>query len=230
MHVRLITIATFAQGLLLALIVWELLATYQTLCYSKNTLMSLRPIGAIPPADLPDDLKTQPTRGRQWRRGRRGGIWQRLRRRGNRPPLPSLLLSNTRSLKSKMEELHVNSKVCFEYRESSVMVFTETWFHQDILDSHFEPEGFSLIRPDRTELSGKSQGGGVCLFVNDSWCRNYTVRDTVCTADIELLCLSLRPHYLPREFGNVLICTVYVPPSGNAAKAAIRISNVHPEP
>ena len=124
-----------------------------------------------------------------------------------------------------MEELRVNSKVCFEYRESSVMVFTETWLHHDIPDSLIGLEGFSLIRADRTELSGKSRGGGVCLFVNDSWCRNYTVRETVCIADVELLCLSLRPHYLPREFGNILICAVYVPPSGNAARAAIRIAD-----
>ncbi|KAK0133035.1 hypothetical protein N1851_031594 [Merluccius polli] len=179
--------ANFAQGVLLALIVWELLTTYQTaaqtreetkpapsLCYSKHALMSLRPTGLIPPADLPDDLKIQPARGRQRRRGRRGGIRQRLRRRGNRPPLPSLLLSNVRSLRSKMEELRVNSKICFEYRESSVMVFTETWLHQDIPDSLIRLDGFSLIRADRTELSGKSRGGGVCLFVNDSWCKNYT--------------------------------------------------------
>ena len=50
----------------------------------------------------------------------------------------------------------MNSKVFFEYRESSKMVFTETWFRQDIPDSLFKLEGFSLIRADRTELSGKS--------------------------------------------------------------------------
>ena len=65
--------ATFTQGLLLALIVWELLAIYQTaahtraettlsFCYFKHTLMSLRPMGTIPPADLPDNLKTHQAR------------------------------------------------------------------------------------------------------------------------------------------------------------------------
>jgi len=30
----------------------------------------------------------------------------------------------------------------------------------------------------------------------------------------------MRPFYLPREFGSVIVCAVYVPPSGNAVKAA----------
>lgn len=65
---------------------------------------------------------------------------------------------------------------------------------------------------------------GVCLFVKNSLCKNFTVRETVCTSDLELLCLSLRPFYLPREFGNIIICAVYVPPSGNAARAANHIA------
>ncbi|XP_077405180.1 uncharacterized protein LOC144037518 [Vanacampus margaritifer] len=105
------------------------------------------------------------------------------------------------------------------------MVFTETWLHSDIPDSLCEIEGFSLIRADRTEASGKSRGGGVCIYINDNWCRNYAVRQITCTPDVELLCLSLRPGYLPREFGNIFLCAVYVPPSGNAASAAAFISD-----
>ena len=40
---------------------------------------------------------------------------------------------------------------------------------------------------------------------------------------MELLCLSLRLFYLPREFGNILICSVYVPPNGNASRAATQV-------
>lgn len=32
--------------------------------------------------------------------------------------------------------------------------------------------------------------------------------------------MSLRPFYLPREFSNILICSVYVTPNSNASKAA----------
>lgn len=63
------------------------------------------------------------------------------------------------------------------------------------------------------------------MFVSDSWRRNYSVRETVCSPDIKLLCISLRLFYLLREFGNIVLCSVYVPPSGNAARAAARIAD-----
>lgn len=223
--------ALFAQGLLLALIVWELLRTCQTfphveggrpLIYSRETLLSLRYTGTTsPPADvfnLPETFKILPSHRKLRRRGRRGGIQLRLRRRG-------MILSNARSLRSKMEALRTNMRVCFEYREAGLLVFTETWLHKDIPNSLIELEGFSLVRADRNETSGKSRGGGICVFVSDSWCRNHSVRETVCSPDTELLCISLRPFYLPREFGNIVICSVYVPPSSNAARVAARIAD-----
>lgn len=105
------------------------------------------------------------------------------------------------------------------------MVFTETWLHKDIPDSLVDIEGFSLIRADRNDLSGKTRGGGTAIYVNTNWCKSFTVREITCCTDLELLCVSLRPLYLPREFGNVIVCAVYVPPSGNASKAAVRIAD-----
>ena len=85
---------------------------------------------------------------------------------------------------------------------------------------------FLNVRKDRNSNSGKTRGGGICAYINDSsWCRNYTVKDSLCTPDFELLCLSLRPFYLPREYGNIFICIVYIPPSANASKAASRIAD-----
>ncbi len=81
------------------------------------------------------------------------------------------------------------------------------------------------IRSDRTVLSGKSKGGCLCLYINDRWCRQHTVREKICSSDVELLCVSLRPFYLPREFGNILICSVYVPPNGNASRAASQVAD-----
>ena len=51
------------------------------------------------------------------------------------------------------------------------------------------------------------------------------MRDRICTPDLELLCVTLRPHYLPREFTNLFVCVVYVPPSGNAGRAANLIAD-----
>lgn len=105
------------------------------------------------------------------------------------------------------------------------MVFTETWLHQDIPDSLCEIKGFSLIQANRTEMSGNNRGGGVCVYINDNWCRQHTVRETTCSPDVELLFLSLRPVYLPREFGNIILYAVYVPPSRNAASTAVYITD-----
>ena len=39
-----------------------------------------------------------------------------------------------------------------------------------------------IYRGDRTVDSGKELGtGGVCLFVNNRWCNNVTVKDIKCT-------------------------------------------------
>jgi len=43
------------------------------------------------------------------------------------------------------------------------------------------------------------------VFINEGWCGNYTVRDSHCSEDIELLSLSVRPYHLPREFGQVFV-------------------------
>ena len=42
---------------------------------------------------------------------------------------------------------------------------------------------YEIIRGDRTSESGKSRGGGVCVFVNHKWCNNWTVREKICTLD-----------------------------------------------
>ena len=70
-------------------------------------------------------------------------------------------MGNVRSLANKMDELAALAGSQREYRESSVMVFTETWLHQDIPDSNVTVAGFHTIRADRDcTLSGKVKGGG----------------------------------------------------------------------
>lgn len=198
--------------------------------YSREALLSLRWCGDVAglsrslTESLPEGMKIRCLQ-RPRKRGRRGGVRQRLRKRGSRPPLPSMILSNVRSLSNKMDELRTLTRGCFEYRESCIMLFTETWLHPEIPDGLIEIEGFSHIRSDRTVMSGKGKGGGLCLYINDRWCRQHTFREKICSSDVELLCVSLRPFYLPREFGNILICSVYVPPNGNASRAASQVAD-----
>ncbi len=58
------------------------------------------------------------------------------------------------------------------------------------------------------------------MYVNNQWCSNFKVRTTVCNSNIELLCVSFRPYYLPREFNQVHIFLVYIRPDADANEAA----------
>ncbi len=66
---------------------------------------------------------------------------------------------------------------------------------------------------------------GACLYINRRWCTNITVRERICSPDVELLSVSLRPFYLPREFPQIFI-TVYIHPKANSKSAAGTVSKV----
>ncbi len=108
---------------------------------------------------------------RSWKRGKRAGVLVRLRRRAFRPPLPTILLANVQSLDNKLCELRARISYQRETRECCVICLTETWMSAMVPDSAIELTGFSVHRSDRTkELTGKSKGGGVCFYINNSWC------------------------------------------------------------
>lgn len=50
-----------------------------------------------------------------------------------------------------MDGLQLLWKAWFEYGESSVMLFTETWLRPEIPSPKVEIKGFTYIRADRTE-------------------------------------------------------------------------------
>ncbi len=205
------------KGLVVILIVWLITCHATPACRQDTTLVSLLNYtrdqllllrhSYTSASPLPRELLVQsPTEGcrrRARKRGKCSGVRQRLRRRAIRPPLPSILLYNACSLKNKVEELRVNTRSLHEYRESCLLVFTEMWLQKDVPDSIVSLDGFSLVRSDRNDNSGKSKGGGTCVYVNNKWCSQFTTRESVCTPDLELICLSLRPFYLPWEFGNI---------------------------
>lgn len=55
-----------------------------------------------------------------------------------------------------------------------------------------------------------------------SWCSNFAIRDTLYNPHLELLCVTLLPHYLPRGFSNIAsVCRLlYVPSSESTNRAA----------
>ncbi|KAI3362874.1 hypothetical protein L3Q82_001923 [Scortum barcoo] len=158
-------------------------------------------------------------RRRQRKRGSRAGVLVRLRKRENRPPLPSILLANVQSLDNKLDELRSRMAFQRDIKNCNVLVFTETWLDPSIPDSAIVPEGLSIHRQDRTINSGKSKGGGVCFMVNNKWCSDVEIISTGCSPDLEHLMIRCRPYYLPCEFTSVVMTAVYVPPHADTNKA-----------
>ena len=192
--------------------------------YDREFLLYLadRPSSIIRPPDLPEWVPTRedpPLEENARRRGKRGGIRQRVRRRGHRTPLPTITLSNVRSITNKIDELRANVSYDHAYRNSSLICITETWLCSDIQSNNIEINGFYSMRLDRClEERGKKKGG-LCIYVNKQWCSNITNRSSISSKDIELMCVSFRPFYLPREFPQVNVLLVYIPPSSDKENA-----------
>ncbi len=80
----------------------------------------------------------------------------------------------------------------------------------------------SVHHSDRTkELIGKSRGGGVCFYINNSWCdeRNLHSIKSFCSPDLEFHMLLCRLFWLPREFTAIIITAVYISPQANTDQA-----------
>ncbi|CAM4567741.1 unnamed protein product [Leuciscus chuanchicus] len=106
------------------------------------------------------------------------------------------------------------------FRDACIIALTESWLDESISDSEINLDNFLTVRADRTRQSGKERGGGLCVFINKRWCTNIKIHSIICTPDVEILTLSLRPFYLPREFPTVIFGCVYCPPDANIQAAA----------
>lgn len=196
------------------------------LTYSRVDLLLLW--DSIPRCLKPVDVIPADIQHRPRKRGRRGGIRTRLRRRPSKPLLPAVVMANVQSLRGKMDILHAKCRVEKAFREASIIALTESWLNDSITEGEVSLDNFTTIRADRTKESGKERGGGICIYINDRWCNNIIVHAKVCTPDIELLTLSLRPFSLFREFPTLVFSTVYIHPGANiktAAEIAARSAN-----
>ncbi|KAI4901454.1 hypothetical protein NFI96_022824 [Prochilodus magdalenae] len=173
---------------------------------------------------------------RRLKRGKRAGVLARLKANADRPPIPSLFLSNVRSLDNKLDLLRLRMSVSDEMRNCAVICLTETWLNDSMPDSAFQLAGRQLFRADRNQLSGKARGGGLCVYINKGWCTNCVVVNALCSEATEQLTVKCRPHYLPREFTAVFVIAVYIAPDANANNALKELhdnisslQNKHPE-
>ncbi|KAK0146537.1 hypothetical protein N1851_014143 [Merluccius polli] len=150
-------------------------------------------------------------RRRRQKRGCRAGAL--ARRQPLKPPLPSLFLTNAGSLANKMDELRLQARANNVVKDSCILLITETWLHSSIPDSAIELAGYTAQRHDRTVNSGKSRGGGLCVYVNNSWCTNTVTVESHCSSDLEFVTAKMQ------EFTVVMITAVYIPPDANANSA-----------
>ncbi|KAM9811246.1 uncharacterized protein ACBT44_010880 [Syngnathus typhle] len=107
-----------------------------------------------------------------------------------------------------------------DFSGSAALCFVETWLSERTPHHAVELAGFKLMRADRSaELSGKSNGGGVCFYINERWCTEVTVLKEFCSPLLETLFINCRPFYSPREFSSIVMAAVYIPPHARPSEA-----------
>ena len=106
--------------------------------YTPSMLLSLRPSCLNSCQHTQYTFPERPKR----KRGRKGGIKEKNRRRKAKPYLPTIVFGNTNSLNNKLTELSACSRHQYEYRDSSMLAFTETWFDQRSNDNTVSIDNF----------------------------------------------------------------------------------------
>ncbi len=163
----------------------------------------------------------------------------RARRMKYKPSIPSIVMGNINSLTNKCDELEALVRNQRVYRECSLMCFSENWLTESMDDSCVDVPGFTAVRAaGGVRTSGNSKGGGLILYVNNRWCNpgHITVKDKICSQDVELLAVGLRAYYVPREYSHTVAIVVYIPPRAVPAvacdfihDAVARIQTWHPD-
>lgn len=197
--------------------------------YDRFALLHIRDNMPTFRPDLPLDFQQHRERQKQFwkprKRGARGGTLVQLWRRIHRPALPSLVLSNVRSLVNKMDELSLLTRSQRDFRDAAAICLTETWLDGSFPDSSLQLPGFSFHRADRTTNSLKQRGGGVGCYINSNWCTDYKILSQTCTPELESLTVICKPFYSPREFSAVVLIIVYIPPDASAPSALQQLAD-----
>ncbi|KAI3363548.1 hypothetical protein L3Q82_012140 [Scortum barcoo] len=132
--------------------------------------------------------------------------------------LPSVITGNVRSLPNKMKRASGADEAA-----AGVPGVQPDALHREPRLNHLTPDSLYFISQSGQEYKGEREEegrGNWALFVNDRWCNpgHIHVKEQRCTGDMELLAVSIRPYYLPREFPHVITAiTTYIPPSADDA-------------
>ena len=142
--------------------------------YDREFLIS--PQTSHVPSDFPFELfpAEMTNRANVRKRGKRVGVKRRIRRNKTKLPLPSMIVSNVRSINPKspnhnFDEQLANCRFTREFRDISLLCFSETWFiDKKMTNESVAIDGFGEpYRMDRdSKQTGKERGGGcACMSV-----------------------------------------------------------------
>ncbi|KAI2645993.1 Lariat debranching enzyme [Labeo rohita] len=178
---------------------------------------SCKPTQSPTPTPAPrPQWKRLKRRERRQKRGKRGGIRARLGASPHKPAIPSIVLANIRSLDNKLDYIRLLCSSQRNVKDCCVFVFTETWLSDSVSDRAIQLDQLTWYRADRVVVAGgKTRGGGLCVYINDAWCRDAVAVCKHCSPVLEFMVIKCRPFYLPREYTAILVCAVYIPPSSN---------------
>ena len=97
---------------------------------------------------------------RRLKMGKRAGVHSRLRANASWPALPSILLSNMRSLENKLAYIRLQRTTQQDTRDCCVYVFTETWLNNRVQDVANQLDRLALHHAGRDPtLCSKTLGG-----------------------------------------------------------------------
>ena len=118
----------------------------------------------------------------------------------------SVLHLNTRSLKKNFDSFkHFLSSLNFEFR---IICFSEIWLDDSALacESLYKLPHYNSVH----QLRGHGKGGGVSIYMNDSF--NYKVRTDLSVNNNDIESPSIETLFEKKS--NILINDLYRPPSG----------------
>ncbi|KAL0149801.1 hypothetical protein M9458_054849 [Cirrhinus mrigala] len=133
-------------------------------------------------------------REKKRKRGKHGEIRARLAANPHKPAIPTFVLANVRFLDNKLDYIRLLRSSQRTVRDCCVFVFTETWLCDSILDRAIHLDQLTCYRVDRVVVAGaKTRGGGLCIYINDAWCRDAVAVCKYCSPVVEFMVIKCWP-------------------------------------
>ena len=194
----------------LALLIFTLFTNYKVFAeptLTREELYSIRDTTSrdilknIWTSEYKDAVKaTDPSLQRSKKRGKRAGIRLRIQPSNTKVPLPGLLLTNAQSIVTKSDELFALVKDRKMNKLVQMICISESWLSSKIPDQQIALDGYALFRKDRSASeTGKTIGGGLLVYIDESWSKNNRLIHEYADSSLELMTLKCRPLWLATQ-------------------------------